>query len=404
MHVMIPASGGLDSSVLLMEVLRDTDHEVTAVYLPEDYNDFFRRIEPASRAAFDRVIDRLKGEHRSFGAEIGEVVRVRKDGTAFALDETVPVRSGFARRSTLYRARCRAASHAHNAERLKADEVWMAWSAWDCRYGLDTMWPEWEREFRAYTARPWQWGFGRPGTPGMPGRVEVAHRAGELGDLILSCYFRSDDGEPCGYCNLCRFWRFHRELCAGLTLAQARQIDREIAKRCHFGEHLTTADAATYDPDDLPRRLEELDEWWVWIDRNVRAERRLRPLAGFVAGATAPGVGKAAGVIRVVPALDLPRASFQDGKAHAVDFAIHGAGHDLAGQVAIVVADGAELREDLAAALRVRFASGASELEVGADLSEALEPELISGVAGAVQGFFDAYVAGEEIAVEMVYA
>ena len=265
MRIMIPTSGGVDSTVLLRDSLTHTNHTIIAVHYEEDYSEWFKTIKEIQRESFNRVIAHLKKRHRPFEVYIRPTVNAGVDGLLFDKEESHPARAGFKDKRNFHFLRCRAATHATAALALQADEVRIPLTSLDWRYG-SSWWHKYLEEFHNKIDIPLTLPWGEP-PPSMhvvseKGRMQAMRELGQdLQKLVLSCY-TPDRGERCT-CVGCLQWKFYKEFCEGRSLEEVRDIDDELSRRAQYGKYYNDADPKTYNSDSIWDVLIDHDAWRV---------------------------------------------------------------------------------------------------------------------------------------------
>ena len=124
MKIMLPTSGGLDSSVLLHEVLTTTDHEVVAVHYAENWTGALAQGADAGSRSLPGMIRWLTENGRPF--EFREGVLKHESAAGFRYAPT----------HDSYWRLCRYATHGYNARELGVDEAWLALTTWKPRVGF----------------------------------------------------------------------------------------------------------------------------------------------------------------------------------------------------------------------------------------------------------------------------
>ena len=258
MKIMIPASGGLDSTVLLHETLRDTSHDVVAVNYAEDYLDPGQL--PAQRAAFDGVVSWLKANVREFDIETGVVKYQRKSGMLYDPSEMMHHFSPRDKQRTkTYWMKCRCASHGHNAARLGVDEVWLGLTTWNLNYiGYPHLRRLMDLAYEDYAGSiplrsPWV-ELRADGNIYGRGRLEIRHAlAPQLVEIV------SPDSTPSE-----TFDAFYDAICAGRTLQEVQEVEEQIEWLASIGRHFSKADPRTYRHNHHKTVIAELDTWKAW--------------------------------------------------------------------------------------------------------------------------------------------
>ena len=228
MRVMIPVSGGLDSTVLLHETLRNTRHEVVALYYTEDYSGTFAALDPVQREAAAAVVAWLKANVRAFTFEVVPVRKVNANNGRLAAD---------------WRSR-RYASHGYHARERDVAQVWLGLTTWN--QGREK--PGAVAIYRAYTGARLVTPFRREGL----GRCSVRRRIDpELWPLIVKCHM----GGACGSCTTCRFYNFYDFYCPTLSADELKAMDQRLARLAKLGD-----DSRWHRYKILQR-----DDWGSWI-------------------------------------------------------------------------------------------------------------------------------------------
>lgn len=278
MRIMIPASGGLDSTLLLWETLTETTHDVVAVHYPEDnsvhYPDELLPDDFPARSltAFEATCAWMKERGRDFGSYVVDVVRHDAAGHPYDRWARMPVRPGFEETAPLYWFRCRYASHGHHARRLEADECHLGLHTWNRRRGEN--WITEERDvFRDHAG----WGIllRSPWVARCDGIYSGRSRLTNLRRVpralfALTIRCKTSAAAPCGECYLCRVQRFYDRFCIDLSDADLQSVEARIEELGGFGPHLAKANPSTHRHWTIPSLLSDEDSWQVWFEERAR--------------------------------------------------------------------------------------------------------------------------------------
>ena len=269
MKVMIPASGGLDSTTLLWEVLTTTAHEVVAVHYDEGWLPVrFPEREARAEEAFDAVCAWLRSEAREFETRRGPAVDTDSSGAPLP-DGERPVRPGFAQTEPVSWHYEIFATHGHYAGETGADEAWVALNTWNRR--RDTAWLDIEREVFLDRAGPgpelrYPWLAFRSGVWRGRSRLGNLRRIpAELHALTARCYRDGGPGD-CGACISCRARAFHDRWCRGLDDAAFAAVEERIEELACFGRHFGKADPETYRHRFIDAVLQDEHGWREWSE------------------------------------------------------------------------------------------------------------------------------------------
>ena len=259
MKIMIPASGGLDSTVMLAETLRNTSHEVVAVFYDEDY---LFDDTTAQRTAFDAVTAWLASNVRALEVRIGETKYGRPSGLPYDRAEEMPFLPGGTNISKTFWLCCRYASHGHNATAIGSDEVWLSLTTNNRRHST---YPGWgAKAMRAYSdwagdiplRTPW---IEKRADGNVYGRGRIENRRAidpALYDLVHVDSMKADVLEA--------FETFYNEFCRNATDAQIAVIAERIERRACFGRYAVHAVAETYNHLDFAVVIGDLEDWRAW--------------------------------------------------------------------------------------------------------------------------------------------
>lgn len=267
MRVMIPASGGLDSTTLLWEVLTGTGHEVVAVHFDESWGASpSAERERAARSAFDEVAAWLRREARDFEARSGRVVTASAAGEPFP-EAPAPIRPGFVQQDAPrwhYRI---FASIGANATDTGADEAWVGLNTWNRR--RDPAWAGIERavfaDYAPAAALRFPWLAERDGVWTGRSRLGNLRRIpAALHSLTTHCYVLGDGA--CGRCLSCLARAFHDTFCRDLDEAGLARVEERIEELASFGRHFATADPETYDHRIIDDVLRDEHGWREWFE------------------------------------------------------------------------------------------------------------------------------------------
>ena len=267
MRIMIPASGGLDSTTLLWETLANTGHEVVAVHLDETWLPARSAArETVARRAFDDDVAWLRRETREFRAEAGRVVTADSAGEPYPAGD-VPVRAGFDFRVDRRWHRRIFASFGWNAANVGAEEAHIALNTWNRRRGREWLTTE-QADFRDHAggeiAMRFPWLADSGGVWSGRSRLGNLRRIpAALHALTMQCQTGGAGG--CDRCVSCVSRAFHDAVCAGLDDAAFARVEARIEEKAHFGPHMATADPATYHPRIVDEAIRDHDEWKAWL-------------------------------------------------------------------------------------------------------------------------------------------
>ena len=235
MHIDIPVSGGLDSTVLWYEALRDTDHRITAIHYREDYNPTFQQAQQRSLDAVNAVAAWLRSEVRDFDLVFGDVVKADINGVEYDSAEQISIKTDSVEpKAEIYWLRCRYSTHGFHATRLGVDQVWLGLNLWNGRLikQLDRKSSLAGRDgaYAQYSTIPLVTPFDDP----PRGRFSLMRSLpSALLPLIVTCHRGSPDtcaeatGRPCV---LCRARLFYESVCAGVPDEKVRALDVRLRR------------------------------------------------------------------------------------------------------------------------------------------------------------------------------
>lgn len=271
MKIMIPASGGADSALLMYETLENTDHEAVAFHFPKE--SFLRPHEPVqadrARDAFYAVTNWLKENTRPFDIREGAVVHRKSTGEQFDQFENLPIRPGHSLEIAAYWMRCFYATIGFHTDLIAPDQMWLAHTTVNTIRGSN--WPAImgkgpPENYADYTSVPFvlPWLTRRSdGTYEGRGRNEVLARLPTgLEDILLKCMVTDP---PCGECKLCIGWTFFDQIARGRPLEQIEAIDGRIEELGAVGRFMGLSDPETYSPNTRFDILEDLAPWRAWL-------------------------------------------------------------------------------------------------------------------------------------------
>ena len=263
MKIVIGFSGGLDSTVLLYETLRDTDHDITTVHISETV---FSEYGPPMRQAHDEIVRYLQKNVREFTSIVAPETTNSVD-MPLDEDELLPYLTGSEQKFHVHPWRVRRASLARATSRLRADEFWWAHNAWDLRWGVETYDradTTWNDIIAMATRRPW-WDLEYK--ENIPGYFQIMRRLpAELRHTVERCHRSQTPGActPGDECFLCLAWNFYHNHCEVLADDELDTAEKELQRRATFCTHEAEADPTTYNPISLWATLASEDfERWV---------------------------------------------------------------------------------------------------------------------------------------------
>ena len=261
MKVMIPFSGGLDSTVLLNYALTETTHKVVAVYYGEDYNKWFTLIESRLRDQATKIATYLQDKVRPFEFRIGELKYEDVNGVQFPRREYITLAPGFAKTRPTYYLRCRAATHGHNASLVRPDVVWTAACTWNRRRKpLSAPNRTIAGVYQAYTDIPLVRWWTKIGY----GRLAVRRLLPDsLRQFLIMCAVGTS--VACGECRLCKLEVFYNALCADLSIDTILKVEQRVERLGMFGRYQSLADPATYDRLQFWKLFDDIDAWREWL-------------------------------------------------------------------------------------------------------------------------------------------
>ena len=265
MHIGIPCGAGVDSTLLLSDTLRHTNHRVTAFHVSENFGDHFAnsgRVERGVRA-FESVTKWCRENIRDFDSQIHDPCVEPEP------EEMLAIRPGFTERRKTSWIKSKWGSVGHVADIIKPDQVWCGHSAQNCRRS-----PEWraitcdsyyrETSIRLFSPLLVEYD---PGTqPYMLGRFlglgrfSIYHRLPEgLKSRIATCV--RPGAEACGTCHMCITPAFYEAVCRGMSDDQILEIDRCIEQAAQFGRWASDANPTEYRHEAIYRILEDFEFW-----------------------------------------------------------------------------------------------------------------------------------------------
>ena len=263
MKIMISVSGGLDSTVLLYETLRDTDHEITALHVEEDYFIGIPDNVRIENASCRRIVAYLKANVREFDFVSRPPVKHTSDGRPFSQEETNPVRPGFLQRRNTYWIKCRNASLGRYTDELKPDQTLVGLTAWDMVDWISIG----EAAYYDYTDIPRSIPWVRKSVSGGrvrylgPGRFQIMKRLPEaLRPMIVSCSAPAK-GVVCGFCKICVDWNFYDEHCRTATVERVEKIEDRLARLGFHGVYFHLADPMSYDKEHIKSCMLDSERW-----------------------------------------------------------------------------------------------------------------------------------------------
>ena len=265
MHIAIPCGAGVDSTLLLVDVLRQTSHHVTAFHVRENFGDHFvntGRIDRGVRA-FDSVTEWCRENIRDFDTDIFDPCVDPEP------EEMLAIRPGFAEQRRTAWIKQKWGSIGRIADHIKPDQVWCGHSAQNCRRS-----PEWraithdsyysQTSVRLLSPFLVEWDVAEQfyilGRFLGLGRFSIYHRIPDgLKPLIASCIRLSSN--PCGTCHMCITPVFYETVCRGMNTDQILEIDRCIEQAAQFGRWAEEADPVEYRHQKIYEILSDFGRW-----------------------------------------------------------------------------------------------------------------------------------------------
>ena len=265
MSVMVAASGGIDSVVLLYETLRDTNHDVIALRVPEDSywegasKEFFDR----ERAAFWAVCDWCAKNLRAFDAREGAVVKHNPDGRPYNPNGKLPIRPGRAATMGTYWAECRYGSVGYNAKSLGVDAVLWGLTTWNNRLSAEHH----KIHIRAFErwaglpfVAPWIDSLTIFGERRGRSKLNVLDAAPpELRDLSSFCTVQVPQGPWCP-CKGCAVRRFYRLIYIP-NAARKKEIEDRIFRLTHMGPYALKPTKASFNTNTIYKVISDIPGW-----------------------------------------------------------------------------------------------------------------------------------------------
>ena len=252
MRSLLGFSGGIESTVMALEKLRDTEDEVILVNLNEQrhYPDAIERgkIEAAcTKACAKWYADNIRpaAEVRYDELPVLGPAAEREEPDAEIMQ---PVRKGYAQKTDIYIVWGKEKLHAlaAHAEAVQADEVLTGMCLWDtCHDFQETIWVPYFKALTDIPIRHPYYTAHADGTYSGVGRFELQSRIPEdLLALTVKCH---QDEPPTDACWRCELDAYYREHCAGKTLEEIRAVDDALHRKYFLGPYVNDADPATYD-------------------------------------------------------------------------------------------------------------------------------------------------------------
>ena len=239
MRIMIPISGGLDSTVLLHQALRDTAHNVVAVHYREDYNARFLEWRDRHVTATTAIMAWLTDNIRAFEFRNIPIRTTQYDGAVLESGD--------------WRAH-RYATHGLATSMVAPDEVWIGLTTWNV-LGIHGSSGGILAAFApSVTVRT---PFRTDGL-GLFSVRKLIHDS--LWPFVVKC--DASEGDDCGNCNKCRIYRFYDTYCDGETADVVKRVDQRIARLALNGEDPRRERHVTLDRTD----------WQEWIDAGADPE------------------------------------------------------------------------------------------------------------------------------------
>ena len=255
MKVMIPVSGGLDSTALLHHALTTTEHDIFAVHYMENYNAAFIRVQQKLRIGITSIVASLKASGRDFDFRVVPVRTGDSTGQKFSLSEATQVLAESVHSRSAYWIRARNATHGYYASVIQPAEVWSASNLWNVGTGITLIADEVFREYVNDIRLVWPWKDAGLGRFSLMRRLNAT-----LEPLVVKCSNGLND--DCGTCGTCRTWAFYRSVCASRTVAELKAIDRRIRRLMDE----SSTDAASLSPTQVRYQvLADEAEWVTWL-------------------------------------------------------------------------------------------------------------------------------------------
>ncbi len=245
--------GGVESTALAYETLRDTDNEVILLNLDESRH--YSSNPPESRRpqiekdSTKACAEWLSANVRAISeVRYGDLVVLGKPaGTDLEKPDFQPCRTGYTQTSDAYVCWGKEKLHtlAHYAELWECDEVLTGMCLWDTDNDLQER--VWVPYYEAQTSIPLRhrgyYTAHEDGTYSGVGRFELQSR---IPAALWALTVRCPSTPACGTCQRCKLNAYYDTHCAGKTTEEIRAVDDALHRKYFLGPYVNTADPATY--------------------------------------------------------------------------------------------------------------------------------------------------------------
>ena len=267
MKILVALSGGADSTALLYNLLRETEHEVVAIHIAEGKNEIMRSWIPLKRAAADAVSSWLRVNVRDFDLRFVDAVTEYGNGDPIP-DIMEAHGEGFEKTKNRYTDRCRYATYGRVARELEVDEVRTGKTTWrhkPSKRSAARNWTVAADTYLTYTNIPLR----LPWLESQMGKLQVYRTMpAPLRLLANDCLYPGS----CSGCAHCLPAAFYKNVCLDLSDEQLAKLEEHLERTCSYNRYWDMANPETYDNWMLYNYWirEDMYGWWGdWVGRGM---------------------------------------------------------------------------------------------------------------------------------------
>ena len=242
MRILVSCGGGVDSTALSLQLLRETTDEIIMMYIYEpewrlDVPDSVAYVNKEERCFFE-CVTWLRANVRPVTAMSVHAVHEYQRTDPFGV-----VRRGFTQKCPIFGGKNLFATYAKYANELNVDQLSVAMTTWDLYGDHHSLY--WMPIYQARTNVPIVYPFmdkTHEDSDGL-GRFEVQSTLpAELFAKTIQCW----TDPPCGICLRCRLNAYYQEHCIGHSREEIASVDDELEYHLSLGKYRSRANPKTY--------------------------------------------------------------------------------------------------------------------------------------------------------------